>query len=149
MSSAKEQALIDAPVSDVWDLLEDPSRYSEWNDDSIAVTGVPTKIEKGSTFQMTSRSRLGRKPTTTFEVEELDDLHEIKLRCQASGFYSHWFLTEAQGGTFTEVELGVEPVSGISGRLSGAMHTKSYLRRSAAAAVDNLRRALTRTSASR
>ena len=43
-------------------------------------------------------------------------MREIKLRCQNSGFYSHWLLTEAQGNTFTEVELGVEP-KGLLGRV--------------------------------
>ena len=33
-------------------------------------------------------------------------MHELKMKCQASGFYAHWLLTEAQDGTFTEVELG-------------------------------------------
>ena len=149
MSSAKERALIEAPVSEVWALLEDPERYSEWNEDSVAVTGAPTRIEKGSSFQMTSRSPFGTHPTTRFVVEELEDLREIKLRCQMSGFYSHWLLTEAQGQTFAEVELGVEPVPGLRGRLAGAMHTKSYLRRSAEEAVENLRRAVTKTSAPR
>lgn len=145
MSSVKEQALIEAPVSEVWSLLEDPSRYSEWNEDSVAVTGAPTRIERGSSFKMTTRSRFGRNPTTRFVVEELDDLHEIKLRCQTSGFYSHWLLTEARGGTFAQLELGVEPVPGLTGRLTGAMHTKSYLRRSAETTVRGLRRALERT----
>jgi uncharacterized protein YndB with AHSA1/START domain len=149
MSSVKERALIEAPVSAVWALLDDPARYSEWNEDTIAVTGAPTKIERGSSFTMTTRAPFGMQPTTQFVVEELDDLHEIKLRCQTSGFYSHWFLTEAQGQTFAEVELGVEPIAGLRARVTSAMHTKSYLRRSAETAVDNLRRALKRTPASR
>ena len=146
MSSVKERALIEAPVSAVWALLDDPARYSEWNEDTIAVTGAPTKIERGSSFKMTTRSRFGRTPTTRFVVEELDDLHEIKLRCQTSGFYSHWLLTEARGQTFAQLELGVEPVPGLTGMLTGAMHTKSYLRRSAETAVTGLRRALERTT---
>ena len=49
--------------------------------------------------------------TTTFVVEELEDLREIKMRCLTSGYYSHWALTEAQGETFTEVEFGMEPTN--------------------------------------
>jgi hypothetical protein len=64
----------------------------------IDVTGVPTRIEKGSTFELTSRGPLGQ-ATTTFKVEEFDALREIKLRCQTSGFYSHWLLTEARSNT--------------------------------------------------
>ena len=144
MSSWKQQAVIEAPVEAVWKLLEDPSRFSEWSGDTIEVTGLPTKIEKGSTFQLTSRGPLGMKATTTFEVEELDDLREIKLQCQVSGYYSHWLLTEARGNTFAEVELGVEPRPGLTARALGATHTKRYMRRVTEKSLDGLRRALSR-----
>jgi len=144
MASWKEQTLIDAPVEDVWKLLEDPSRFPEWNGETIAVTGVPTKIEKGSSFDVTGRGPFGVKATTTFKVEELEDLHEIKMRCQTSGWYSHWFLTEAQGRTFTQVEMGVESIPGLEGRIAGAMHTKGYLRRTLHKTLDSLRGTLSR-----
>ena len=144
MLSYKHQTLIEAPVNDVWDLLEDIGRFPEWNRDTIAVTGAPTKVEKGASFDVTGRGPLGLKATTTFKIEELEEMREIKLRCQTSGWYSHWFLTEAQGQTFTEVEMGVERIPGLEGRISGAMHTRGYLRRTADETLDNLRRALTR-----
>jgi hypothetical protein len=142
MASWRQQALIDAPVGEVWELICDPARSPDWSDDVIAVTGVPTRIEKGSTFQVTSRGPLHMKATTTFTVDELEDLHEVKMRCQRSGFYSHWKLTEAQGGTFTEVELGIERQPGAAGRAIAALHTKSFLRRSVETLLDNLRRAI-------
>jgi uncharacterized protein YndB with AHSA1/START domain len=142
MSSWKEQALIEAPVESVWSLLEDPSRFPDWSGDWIDVTGVPTRIERGSRFGVTGKGPFGITANTTFMVDELDDMHEIKLRCQASGFYSHWVLTEAQGQTFAEVEMGVERRPGLDGRISDAMHTKGYLRRAAHASMDGLRRAV-------
>jgi uncharacterized protein YndB with AHSA1/START domain len=142
MASWKEQGLIEAPVEAVWGLLEDPARFPEWNEDTIEVTGVPTQIEKGSTFEVEGRGPFGLKATTTFMVEQLEDLHEIRLRCQTSGWYSHWVLTDARGETFTEVEMGVEPVPGVEGKIAGAMHTKRYLRRAAQETLDGLRRAL-------
>jgi uncharacterized protein YndB with AHSA1/START domain len=147
MASWKQQGLIDAPVEEVWGLLGDISRYPEWNPVTIEVTGVPTEVQKGSSFEMKGRGPLGLKPTTTFKVEELDDLREVKLRCQTSGWYSHWVLTEAQDQTFTEVEMGIEPIAGLEGRLSGAIHTKGNLRRAAEDSLDNLKRALGRESA--
>jgi uncharacterized protein YndB with AHSA1/START domain len=145
MSSWKQQALIEAPVEAVWELLEDPARFPEWSGDTIAVTGLPTQIEKGSTFELTGRGPLRMKATTTFKVEELDEMREIKLRCQTSGFYSHWLLTEAQGSTFAEVEYGVEPLRrGLQARTLQAIHTKGYLRRAADEAMDGLRRAVRR-----
>jgi polyketide cyclase/dehydrase/lipid transport protein len=145
MASWKQQALIEAPVNEVWEVLCDPSRGPEWSEEVIAVTGAPTKIERGSTYDVTARGPLRLKNTTTFKVEELDELHEIKMKCQYSGFYSHWVLTDAQGATFTEVELGVERMPGAEGLVTSALHTKSYLRREVDKLLDGLRSAVGRT----
>lgn len=141
MASWRQQALIEAPVERVWALLEDPARFPQWND-SVRVTGAPTRIEKGSELEVHGRGPLRLKANTTFKVEELEEMREIKLRCQTSGFYSRWLLTEAQGDTFAEVEMGVEPVAGIEGRALKAIHTKGYLRRAAEASLDGMRRTL-------
>ena len=147
MASWKQQALIEAPVNEVWEVLCDPARGPEWSEEVIAVTGAPTKIEKGSTFDVTARGPLRLKNTTTFKVEELDELHEIKMKCQYSGFYSHWVLTDAQGATFAELELGVERMPGVEGFATSALHSKSYLRREVDKLLDGLRRAVGRTRA--
>jgi uncharacterized protein YndB with AHSA1/START domain len=145
MASWKQEALIDAPVGEVWEMLCDPARAPEWAEDVIDVTGGPDSIEIGATFEVTSRGPLGLKGTTPFKVEELDEMRELKMQCQVTGFYSHWLLTDAQGGTFTELELGVEPIEakrGIQARAIGAFHTKSFLRRTAEKSLDGLRRAV-------
>jgi uncharacterized protein YndB with AHSA1/START domain len=145
MATWKQQALIEAPVEEVWELISDPSRYPEWGGETIEITGLPTQIEKGSTFRQKAPTVLGFSSTTTFEVEELDDLREIKLRCQTSGYYSHWLLTEVRGNTFADVEMGVEPAGrGLTAKAIGVAHTKGYLRRQAEQAFDGLRRVLTR-----
>lgn len=144
MASFRQQTLIEAPVSQVWDMLCDPARAPEWAEDVVEVTGEPVRIEKGSTYLVTARGPLGLKATTPFKVEELEDMRELKMKCQVSGFYSHWLLTDAQGGTFAEVEMGVEETEakrGIQGRVIGAIHTKSFLRRSVEKLLDNLRSA--------
>jgi len=145
MTAWKQQALVEAPVDEVWGLLVDPARFPDWSGETLKVTGMPIQIEKGSTFELTARGPLRIKSTTTFKVEELEDMREIKLRCQYSGFYSHWLLTEAQGNTFTEVELGVDQ-QGLEkqARVAGALHTKGYLRRATEETLDGLRRALGR-----
>jgi len=145
MPSWKQQALIEAPVSDVWDLLCDPARGPDWDEDVIAVTGAPTRIEKGSTFDVTGRGPLGLKNTTTFKVEELQDMHEVKMKCQFTGFYVHWLLTEAQAATFAEVELGIERLDSkpsLMGRAAAALHTKSFLRHQVEKLLDGLRHAV-------
>jgi len=146
MASWRQQALIDAPVAQVWKILVDPDRTTDWDPDVIAVTGAPVKIERGSKFDITARGPLQVKSTTTFEVERLEDMHELKMKCQLSGFYIHWLLTEAQQGTFAEVELGIDPIESPSPRARAAirLHTKSYLRRTVEKLLDSLRGAASR-----
>ncbi len=143
MARWRQQALIEAPIGTIWELLVDPARFPEWAGDSIQTTGYPTKIEKGSRFKQTSPGPLRLPVTTTFEVEELDDLHEIKLRCTSSGYYSRWRLTEARGQTFAEVEIGVDSSgSGVRGRLASVTMTQGHLRRVVDESLDGLRRAV-------
>src|SRR5262249_13538039 len=76
MASWKHQAGIAAPVGEVWELLCDPERGPDWAEDVIAVTGAPVRIEKGSTFDVTSRGPLGLKGTTRFKVEAFEEMRE-------------------------------------------------------------------------
>lgn len=141
MAHWQQQALIEAPVERVWELLSDPSRFPEWAADSVETTGVPTRIERGSTFEQKGPGSLAGKRTTTFKVEDLEDLREIKLRCQYSGYYSRWRLTEARGQTFADVEYGVEPI-GLVGQVARVAITKRQLRTLAASSFDGLRELL-------
>jgi hypothetical protein len=107
VSSCRRQSLIEAPLEVVWNLVGDPARYPDWAGHVLEVTGVAT-LEEGATFQQHGRTPVGTS-TTTFVVEDLEDMREIKLRCLESGYYSHWLLTEARGETFAEVEIGMDP----------------------------------------
>ena len=107
MSSWKQQSLIEAPVGDVWQLVGDPRRYPEWAENVLEVTGL-AEVAEGARFEQLGKTPLG-KARSEFEVEQLDSLREIKLRCQESGLYSHWLLTEAGGDTFCELEVGMDP----------------------------------------
>ena len=149
MAAVKSQGLIEAPVTEVWSLLEDPAHYHEWARDTFSVTGAPTRVEKGVSFQVEGRGPFGLPAKTIFKVEELSELREIKLRCQTSGYYSHWLLTEARGDTFAEVEVGVEPIEGLQGRVLSALHTKRYLRRIAEGSLDSIRTFCRRPQGSR
>lgn len=140
MPRAKQQTLLEAPVDRVWELLANPASYDQWAAEVLEVTGAPTKVEKGTTFDMKSHGRLGTS-VTTFEVAELDELRQIKLKCQTSGYYSHWILTDARGDTFVDVEIGVEPI-GIAGRALQLVETKGSFKRITDASLDGLRRML-------
>ena len=144
MASWRQQAVVDAPLTEVWDLICDPGRASEWNEDVIAITGGPARIEaKGTSYDVTARGPLGLKAMTPFKITEFEDMREVKMQCQVTGFYTHWLLTEAQGGTFTELELGVEELPegrSMRGRAMTTLHTKSFMRRAVEKTLDGLRR---------
>jgi uncharacterized protein YndB with AHSA1/START domain len=142
MPSWRQQAVLEAPPSVVWGLIANPNRFPEWwSANALQVTGPPT-IELGSEFQQTSPSPFGRSTmTTTYKVEALDELHEVKMRCQQSGWYSHWFLTEARGSTFVDVEVGIEPTALQYRLLFGALGKRPF-RDAAIEALDGLREAL-------
>ncbi len=137
VSSLREQALIDAPVEWVWALVGDPNRYPEWAAEVVQVTGL-AEVDEGATFRQRSRTPLGSK-TTTFVIDELDDLREIHLRCLSSGYYAHWRLTEARDATFAEVEVGMEP-SNLSSRAFDTVIGARWYRQIVHQALDSLHR---------
>jgi hypothetical protein len=135
VSSWRQQAVIEAPVEQVWACIGDPRRWPEWAENVVSVFGLPT-VEPDAEFQQVSQTPLG-KAETTFKIEELDDLHAIKLRCQQSGYYSRWVLTEAQSSTFADVEIGIEPTA-VQYRLFYGALGKRYLRRLAEQSIEGV-----------
>jgi uncharacterized protein YndB with AHSA1/START domain len=140
MSSWHEQALIEAPIEEVWSLVGDPRRYPEWvGEEIVEVTGLPT-VEKGAEFEQVTQSPAGPQ-RTVFTIETLDDLHEISLRCKESGWFSRWKLTEAGGSTFADIEIGMDPTSDQY-REVDAVHGKRWYRRVAKRAIDGVKGAV-------
>jgi hypothetical protein len=145
VSAWRQQAVVEAPVSDVWALISDPARYPHWAKGVLDVTGVP-KIEEGATFEQVTRDARGKPERTTFEVEELEDMRRLKMRCQATGFYSSWLLTEARDATFVDLEIGMDPV-GIGPRLFTATLGKRWFRSLVDGTLDGLREAVAKATA--
>lgn len=144
MSSYHRQALIDAPVEVLWELVGDPNRHPEWFPMVIEVTGLPA-IENKATFRQVTRS-VGGKVETTMAIEEIDDLRQISLRCLDTGTYTRWWLKEAQGSTFVDMEFGLEP-AGMMVRLFDATLGGRYCRRWTEEALEGLREATTQSPA--
>jgi hypothetical protein len=136
MTSWRQQAVFDAPLEDVWAFVGDPRRYPEWAADVVSVTGIAS-LATDAEYQQVSRTPL-RRTETTFKIEELDDLHSITLRCQKSGYYSRWVLTEAQSSTFADFEIGIDPTA-LQYRLLFGAAGKRYLRRIAEQGIEGLR----------
>jgi elongation factor P len=71
-------------------------------------------------------------------LERRDNLREIRMSCRLTGMYADWLLTPAQGGTFVEVEMGIE-TRRISDRIFDRAAGKVYFRRWASQSLDALR----------
>ena len=144
MTAWRQQVLIDAPIGVVWSLVGDPRRFPEWAANVVEVTGL-AEVSVGAHFQQKNRM-LGGSAETTFVIEELEDLHEIRLRCLMSGYYTHWLLTEAGESTFADAEIGMDPV-GARFRAMNAVAGKRYYRRLLDDALGSLREAARREPA--
>lgn len=107
MSTHRQQALLDAPPDEVWNLVGNPSRYPEWWPRVIEVQGE--RFEEGDEYVQVTRDPRAGNARTSFLIERARDLQEIRMSCQATGTYAHWLLTPAQGGTFVELEMGMDP----------------------------------------
>jgi uncharacterized protein YndB with AHSA1/START domain len=138
MSSYRQELLIESPVEQVWELVGDPRRHPEWWPRVVEVDGLGEVVEEAE-FVQTTRS-IGGEIETTMRIEELDDLRQIHLRCMDTGTFAHWRLTEAQGSTFAELELGMIPAS-ASMRAFDRVMGRRYFRRWSEQAIDGLRRA--------
>jgi hypothetical protein len=100
------------------------------------------RFEEGDEYAQVMKDPVG-KSEANFLLERRDDLREIRMSCQLTGMYAHWLLTPAQGGTFVEVEMGMEPRR-LGDRLVDRAIGKSYFRRWAHQSLDGLRDAALR-----
>jgi uncharacterized protein YndB with AHSA1/START domain len=107
----RQQKLIDAPVKVVWDLVGDPNRHPEWW--PTTVDTECEQIERGCRYRAVVTSPTGRGGAEhhVFTIERLDDCHEVLIRCEDMGSYTHFLLTEAQGRTFLDARFGIEATS--------------------------------------
>ena len=138
MSAHRRQAQIDAPVEQIWELVGNPARHPEWWPRVIEVSGE--RFDEGDEYVQVTRSMFG-KAETNFLVERLDELREIRMRCQHSGTYADWVLTGAQGGTFVELELGMQPLA-TRFRVFDSTAGRLFFRRWADESLEGLRQAV-------
>lgn len=141
MSSHRQHAHLDAPLEHVWELVGSPGRYPEWWPRVVEVRGE--RFEEGDEYVQVTRSPAGASTQTNFLVERRDDLREIRMSCKLTGMYADWQLTPAQGGTFVQVEMGLQPKR-LGDRIFDKTLGQSYFRRWSSQSLDGLRRALGR-----
>jgi hypothetical protein len=140
MSAHRQHAHLDAPLDVVWELVGTPSSYPEWWPRVIEVRGE--RFEEGDEYAQVTKDPIGR-TESSFLLERRDDLRAIRISCQLTGMYAEWLLMPAQGGTFVEVEIGME-AHRLGDRIFDRALGKSYFRRWTSGSLDGLREAALR-----
>jgi uncharacterized protein YndB with AHSA1/START domain len=141
VSAVVEDAQLDAPVSEVWDLVGDPRRYPEWFPRVFEIDGE--RYEEGGEFVMVTRHPIIGRDEPHMLIDRKDDFHEIRMHCTISGMFVHWQLTDAQGGTFVHAEFGMDPIRRRD-RLTDRAGGRRFFRRWLDEAVEGLRAAAER-----
>lgn len=140
MSEVHEQALVDAPVSTVWELVGNPRRYPEWLPRVFEIHGE--RFEEGYEFVQVSRHPLVGREEAHFLIDRMDELRELRMHCTISGMFVHWQLTEAQAGTFLKADFGMDPLRPRDRVIDFAVGRR-FFRRWLLEAVDGLKQAAT------
>jgi hypothetical protein len=65
------------------------------------------KFEVGDPFMQVVRAA-GRRLEYIRIIERREELKELRWHCPTTGGFQHWLLTEAQGGTFVDMEMGID-----------------------------------------
>ena len=125
MSSYRQQALIEAPIERVWELVGNPARHPEWFPRVVEVRG--DSFDSGDVFVQVTRQPTGL-ATTSLEIDRVEDLHELSFHCRDTGMHVRWYLTSARDDTFVEAEFGMDPI-GVRYRAFDATLGRIYFRR--------------------
>ena len=140
MSHVRQEAFIDAPVEVVWELVSDVGQHPDWWPRVVEIGG--DVFEQGSRYRQVTKAAVGHE-ATTLEIEEIEDLDHLAIRCLDTGTYVRFLLTEAQGGTFVDSQMGMDP-KGLRNRLfdtvMGERYFSSWLADTVASLSDAARR---------
>ena len=133
MSCCRMQAQVDVPPEALWELVGNVERHPEW---WPRVIGVQCEgLEQGCSYRQVLKSPMGVIETDV-SIERLDGCHELVLRCLDTGTYARWLFAEAQGGTFLDVEFGIDPKTTrtrVFDVVAGRRYFRSWLEQSIAA----------------
>jgi hypothetical protein len=128
VSQCRQQSFIEAPVQDVWELLTDVERHPEWWPRVLEVECEG--LEEGCTYRQLTRTPLG-KDEMKLLIEGRDELRNLRIRCLNTGTFVRFEITGAQGGTFVDGEMGMDPqgvVTRVFDTVAGRRYFSSWLR---------------------
>jgi len=145
MSDYRAQAHLDAPLDEVWALVGNPATYPEWWPVAVEVRGET--FEVGDVFTQVLGKFGGRRLEYTRIIDQRDELKELEWSCPTTGGFQRWLLTPAQGGTFVDMEMGLDMERGVRPpalqyRLFDKSLGRWFIKRWAEQAIDGLRETL-------
>ena len=138
MTTYRAQAHIDAPLEEVWALVGNPGTYPEWWPVAVEIRGE--RFEVGDPFTQVV-GIAGRRLEYSRIIDRREEFKELGWHCPTTGGYQHWLLTEAQGGTFVDMEMGMNPPAFRYGLFDKTMG-RWVIKRWSEQAVDGLRKTL-------
>ena len=141
MSCCRLQAQVDVPPEAIWELVGNVERHPEWWPRVINVQCQG--LEQGCSYRQVFKSPMGVIETDV-SIERLEGCQEMTLRCLDTGTYARWLLAEAQGGTFLDVEFGLDPKTART-RVFDVVAGRRYFRRWLEESIDALRIAAAHT----
>jgi uncharacterized protein YndB with AHSA1/START domain len=107
----RQQALIEAPIEEVWEVVSDPRTHPDWWPDVVTVD-APEELDAGDEYVRSSKPLpFAQAVTAVWVAERLEHLKEAHFRCELSGTFARFSLTPAQDHTFVELESGIDPTS--------------------------------------
>jgi uncharacterized protein YndB with AHSA1/START domain len=140
MSAYRAQAHFDAPLEDVWALVGNPATYPEWWPVAVEIRGET--FEVGDVYTQVV-GIAGLRPEYNRIIDRREEFKELRWHCPTTGGFQHWLLTDAQGGTFVDMEMGIKDPEQARFGLFDKTVGRWFIKHWAEQAIDGLRRTLT------
>jgi hypothetical protein len=108
----RHQALIEASLEDVWEVVCDPRTHPDWWPEVLWVE-APDDLPEGGEYLRTTASSIPFVDAvdSIWVAERLDHLREARFRCTVSGAVARFTLTSAQEDTYVELEADIDPTT--------------------------------------
>jgi uncharacterized protein YndB with AHSA1/START domain len=106
--SSTQHIFIDAPPTQIWELVGDPNRHAGWWPDVIEAQCAD--IREGCRYRGVIKGPF-RASEHELLIERLEECREVSIHCEGTGVTTRFVLADAQGGTFVEGHFAIEPHS--------------------------------------